>query len=143
MPSSKWSPKTLTRYILLQLPLLVVLVVLFIISFSNDSISTRFILVLIILDVLKDVILYPFVWESYRPNAQKGKHPMIGLTGVVTEQLDPAGYIRVRGELWQAQAEGGRKIKKGEKVIVTHCDGLLLTVKPNRKNVKKSGSPKF
>ena len=127
---SKWSPRTLTRYILLQLPVLGVLIVLFIISLDSEGISSRLMLLLIILNVVKDVILYPFLWKSYQPDAQQSEHPMAGLTGVVTESLNPEGYIKIRGELWQARSKSERKIKKGEKVTVINNHRLLLIVKP-------------
>ncbi|MCX6006450.1 MAG: hypothetical protein NTZ34_04205 [Chloroflexi bacterium] len=52
---------------------------------------------------------------------------IVGSTGVVERSLNPEGYVRVCGELWQASGTEGN-VEKGEEVIVTSMDGLKLTV---------------
>jgi membrane protein implicated in regulation of membrane protease activity len=52
---------------------------------------------------------------------------IIGSTGVVERSLNPQGYVRVCGELWQASGKDGN-LEKGEEVIVVSMDGLKLTV---------------
>ena len=38
--------------------------------------------------------------------------------------------VFLRGELWEARAEGDEAIAVGERVVVTAVDGLRLTVRP-------------
>ena len=52
---------------------------------------------------------------------------IVGSEGLVQQDLEPQGYVQVRGELWKASSAAGG-LKKGEQVIVTAIDGLKLTV---------------
>ena len=53
---------------------------------------------------------------------------IIGSIGVVENDVDPEGYVKVQGELWRAVVDEGKLIK-GDEVIVTGIDGLKLTVR--------------
>ena len=53
---------------------------------------------------------------------------MLGSKGRVTSSLAPDGYIRIRGELWEAKSSG-EEIDTGEEVIVVGQDGLKLIVR--------------
>ena len=56
-------------------------------------------------------------------------HSLVGTEGIVEERLAPSGYIRVHGELWQAEIIGeGRPIEKGAVVQIQGIRGLLLLV---------------
>lgn len=79
---------------------------------------------------LKDLALYPVLRAAYdsfdRPNALR---LMIGLDGTAEQDLTPRGYIRVRGELWRAEAAHGVDgIRQGEPVRVTEASGMTLRV---------------
>ena len=52
---------------------------------------------------------------------------IVGSEGIVQQDLEPEGYIQVRGELWKASSTAGG-LKKGEEVIITGIDGLKLIV---------------
>jgi len=52
---------------------------------------------------------------------------IVGSEGIVQQDLEPEGYVQVRGELWKASSTAGG-LKKGEEVIITGIDGLKLTV---------------
>ena len=52
---------------------------------------------------------------------------IVGKEGVVEAELNPAGYVRVEGELWKATSSGG-DLQKGDIVVVTGMEGLKLTV---------------
>lgn len=52
---------------------------------------------------------------------------IVGSEGIVQQDLEPEGYVQVRGELWKASSTGSG-LKKGEEVIITGIDGLKLTV---------------
>jgi len=53
---------------------------------------------------------------------------IVGSTGIVKNELNPEGFIKIRGELWKA-VTGGERLEKGSRVIVTRVDGLKLYVK--------------
>ena len=53
--------------------------------------------------------------------------PLIGSKGKVVSPLAPDGFIRIKGELWQATSVGGN-IDNGEEVTVVGQDGLKLMV---------------
>jgi membrane-bound ClpP family serine protease len=81
--------------------------------------------------VVKDVILYPFIWRAYDQHNEEVANAMIGNQGFSKERMDPSGYVSVRGELWKAKLEdGSRPIEKGERVSVRQTRGLTLIVKP-------------
>jgi membrane protein implicated in regulation of membrane protease activity len=52
---------------------------------------------------------------------------IVGSEGIVQQDMEPEGYVQVRGELWKASSVMGG-LKKGEAVIVAGIDGLKLTV---------------
>lgn len=53
---------------------------------------------------------------------------MVGLTGLAKDDLDPEGWVLVKGEYWRARAEGG-PVRKGDPVRVVGQDGPRLTVR--------------
>ena len=60
-----------------------------------------------------------------------GTDTLIGEEAVVTEPLDPAGYVRVRGEVWAATLDNGAgPAPVGAKVMVWDVRGLTLHVAP-------------
>lgn len=83
--------------------------------------------------VIKDIILFPFVWHAYdweRNEVSSQMTQMRGLRGVVHDALNPRGYIHVRGELWMAEMEDKElSADKGDAVIVTGKSGHTLTVR--------------
>lgn len=54
---------------------------------------------------------------------------LVGARVAATERLAPRGYIRVRHELWSAEAAGGQEIEAGTIVRVEAVEGLTLRVK--------------
>jgi membrane protein implicated in regulation of membrane protease activity len=91
----------------------------------------------VILWVVKDAVLYPFVGRFYDPNLKTDRFTMIGKIGIVKEPLTPKGKILVNGELWQAEATEHRAtVKTGEKVSVQGITGLKVLVRPEREQRK-------
>jgi membrane protein implicated in regulation of membrane protease activity len=79
--------------------------------------------------VLKDLALFPFLGGAYEGDARTAAERLIGEGGTAVQDLAPAGYVRVRGELWQAEvAGGGRPIPAGRPVTVTSARGSVLVV---------------
>lgn len=58
---------------------------------------------------------------------------MIGSKGKVVNPLAPAGLIKIKDELWEAESVGG-KIDTGKEVMVIGQDGLKLFVRRRNKD---------
>jgi membrane-bound serine protease (ClpP class) len=72
------------------------------------------------------VVLVRFAIAAKLRKAVTGEAGMIGLVGVAHTDLDPAGKVMVRGELWGARA--AEKIPQGARVRVRKIEGLTLEV---------------
>ena len=70
------------------------------------------------------IILLRFAIAAKRRKAVTGEAGMIGLLGVAYTDLDPAGKVLVRGELWGARA--AERIPQGARVRVREIEGLTL-----------------
>jgi membrane-bound serine protease (ClpP class) len=77
------------------------------------------------------IILMRFALAAQRRKAVTGEAGMIDAVGVAQTDLDPEGKVMIRGEIWDARAQG--KILKGTRVRVRGLDGfmLLVEVKPD------------
>lgn len=90
---------------------------------------------LILLWIVKEIILFPFVWRAYDTVPSIVSHVMVGAEGVTRERLDPAGYILVQGELWKAEKMVNEPpIEKDCRVRVEKIEGLKLLVAAVQKN---------
>jgi len=118
-----------TRYVLFQVPgwLLGAIVLLAIQHWLN--LSQWATCTLLILWVVKDFVIYPFVRTAYESTVSTGAEQLVGATGTVEVELKPQGYVRVGGELWRAHGErGAQPIPKGQQIRVLAAQGLTLTV---------------
>ena len=121
------SKRVILRYILFQIPAIILVLVIVLWLYYSAIISDYIVIITIILWVLKDLILFFFVWKAYDvssdiPLAEKG---------ISIEDLDPDGYIEVGSELWRATTgDESVRIDKGTRVIIKSAKGLTLTVAP-------------
>jgi membrane protein implicated in regulation of membrane protease activity len=84
--------------------------------------------------VIKDFVLYPYLRPAYETTSPSGAERLNGQVGVVTRPLEPEGYVRLGGELWQARTVGQQvPIPVGGRVRVEGADGLVLIVAPVRR----------
>ncbi len=126
----KWNRRILKRYILFQIPGLIIIVVLLIMSYHWAALPSWLMWILLGIWLVKDIFLYPYLWKVYDPDTPTENNSMVGLTGMAMERLDPEGYVEVRGEAWKAKTEGTSGIiEKGGKVKVLAEHGLTLVVK--------------
>jgi len=124
-----WSARVVVRYAVLQLPALVLLVLVLNLIRQWVDIPDWLVWGMVALWVLKDMILFPFVWRAYDTACPGVVNCMVGARGVAKDRLDPSGYIQVQGELWLAEvAGGGPPIDKGQRVQVRESFGLKLLV---------------
>jgi len=82
--------------------------------------------------IIKDIVMFAFIWRAYEWKGSKDVHPLIGIQGTLVERLSPSAYIRVHGELWHAEATKGA-VDIGENVKVKGILGFTLLVQPDNK----------
>jgi membrane protein implicated in regulation of membrane protease activity len=119
---------TFTRYFLFQLPgwALIALVLYFLAG--RTALPLWAAILLFGLWCLKDLVMYPWVRSAYEKNGKSGVEGLIGKKGVAHEVLQPDGYIKIRGELWQARSQPPDRINKESIVKVTGARGMTLFV---------------
>jgi len=134
MKKRGWSARVVVRYALYQVPSIVLVVLILIFARRWVDLPAWFVWGFIALWLAKDIILFFLVWRAYDRDRLESGQSMIGLEGVATENMAPSGYVRVRGELWHAEAmRGSPPINRGEVVRVRGIRGLTLLVQPDRK----------
>jgi len=74
------------------------------------------------------VIIYRIGSRSLRRRPVLGLTDMVGVQGRTVSLLNPDGFVRIKGELWDSVTEGDT-IEVGIDVIVTQQNGLKLTVR--------------
>ncbi|MFC2013539.1 NfeD family protein [Chloroflexota bacterium] len=74
------------------------------------------------------VFTYRVGSRALRRKPVMGLPGMLGSKGKVTSPLSPEGYIRIKGELWEAKSVEG-EINIGEEVMVMGQDALKLIVR--------------
>jgi len=126
-----WSFHIIGKYVLLQLPALAMLIMLLLLAKRWIELPSWFMWGLIVLWAAKDIALFPLTWTAYDKDRKRTENPIIGARGTAEEQLHPSGYIRIGGELWQAEVAGDAPaVQKGESVRVEGIRGLTLLVRP-------------
>ena len=124
-----WPPtRTFLKYIVIQIPGWLGLVGVLLLLWRRVEMPAWAAGTLLGCWVVKDLALYPFLRQSYEGDPRTGVERMVGLRGVVTTDLTPEGYVRVRGELWRARAPTG-PVPRGSTVeVVSAADRLTLEV---------------
>jgi len=85
--------------------------------------------VLVVAWIAKDFALYPWLRASYEIDVRDPvEQQLVGADAIVTQALAPRGYVRLRGELWQAEALDG-SVESGTTVKVVAAHGLRLVVR--------------
>ncbi len=74
--------------------------------------------------------MFSRVWSAYDSTPENHFHSMVGREGIVLENLNPLGYIRVGGERWRAEVgDLHSSIEKEQEVVVLEMNGLTLKVR--------------
>jgi membrane protein implicated in regulation of membrane protease activity len=135
----RWTSRAARRYLAFQVPGCILLVAGLLLARRWIELPAWVFWGAIAAWVVKDVVLFPFVWRAYEP--QEGRHPMLGARGVAEGTLAPSGYVRVGAELWKATVpDGGPAIGRGEPVRVREIRGLTLIVGPEAED-PRDGEP--
>jgi membrane-bound ClpP family serine protease len=116
-----------------MLPGVVVLVLVLIVAQHWVTIPGWLFGTIVLLWILKETIMFPFVWRAHDQQRAGPSRLMIGDRGVAKERLAPDGYIQVQGVLWKAEKiDNGPPIEKGESVRIEKMEGLKLFVSRER-----------
>lgn len=73
-------------------------------------------------------IVLGYAWRSFRRPITSGTVSLVGTLAEVMEWSRDEGFVWAEGERWKAS--GMEKLKKGQKVEITHVDGLNVVVGP-------------
>jgi membrane-bound ClpP family serine protease len=92
------------------------------------KITWSIILVIAAVMIVFVFIMHKAVVPALRRRKVNGAEGMIGMIGKVTEPLQPAGTVKIKGEYWKAKSVDG-EIKMGDDVEVLGIDGLNLEVR--------------
>lgn len=82
------------------------------------------------------ILAATLVIRSHMNRPRTGADGLVGAEGVVRREINPAGKVLLRGELWNARSEAA--LEPGQRVRVVGVKGLTLDVAP----VETSGEPK-
>lgn len=116
------------RYVLLQLPDLVVLGSILLLLHRLLGMSYTVVALIVVLWVVKCVAFYPLAHRVYS-QTPVSRNPAVGSFGIVRGRLDPTGYAAFSGELWRCVVRrGARQVEKGATVRVVCADDLTLVV---------------
>lgn len=129
--SSGSSHSPLPKYLLLQLPGIVIVFGALWLLWPMSGLPAWMGAAAAAAWVIKDLALYPLVRGAYEARVPTGAARLVGACGVTRERIEPGrrGYVDVRGERWRARpAEGAAAIEAGTRVVVEDSAGLELTV---------------
>ena len=122
-------PTVLSRYLLFQLPELVLVGVALLLLVGLNVLAANVGWLLLGVWFVKEVVLFPFVRRAYEPSDPSGTASMVGATAVVINRLDLAGTVRIGAELWAACLDAGSEpAEVGATVRVKSVKGLTLHV---------------
>jgi membrane protein implicated in regulation of membrane protease activity len=131
----RWKASVILRYGLIQLPGLVLFILILMLIQHWVIIPGWFFWGALFAWIIKDILIYPFVWQAYDRESNGNLAAFIGYRGVAAERLAPNGYIQVHGELWKAEViGGGPPIEPGDSVFIKEVRGLTLRVEADTKN---------
>ncbi len=77
------------------------------------------------------VFIYQMGSRALKRRPVVGLPGMLGSRGKAVSSLAPEGFVRIKGELWEAKSASGR-IDTGEEVTVVEQDALKLIVQKGR-----------
>ena len=130
--------KTIIKYAVLHLAELVLVLVGLIVVNYFISIPIWLLITIPVVWMLKDIFLFPKVWKAYAFEDNNPMRELIGLEATAMDDLDPNGYVRVRGELWKAEIRNPRcPGRRGDRTRVVDIKGMTLIVE----TCNESGSP--
>jgi membrane protein implicated in regulation of membrane protease activity len=126
-PTLRNVESTWLRYWLFQLPGALAVTGLLVLLVYWWGLAPRLAAAFLVIWLLKDLALYPFLRKAYEPRSGGGADALLGAVATVRNRLDPEGYVRVGHELWRARVRSGA-VEPGRAVRVVEVQGLTLVV---------------
>jgi membrane protein implicated in regulation of membrane protease activity len=126
-PSLRNVDSTWLRYCLFQLPGALAVTGLLVLFVHWWGLAPRLAAAFLVIWLLKDLALYPFLRKAYEPRSGGGADALLGAVATARGRLDPEGYVRVGHELWRARVRRGA-VEPGDAVRVVEVQGLTLVV---------------
>ena len=118
-------PDDLRTYIVAQLPGWVLAVLAVGVLSQWTALPGRVAVLVVLLWIVKDLLLFPTMRRYYRSDPAERR--IVGQRGTAVTDIAPTGFVRVRGELWQAASDD--TIAAGSEIYVRDIHGLKLTVR--------------
>ena len=132
----RWPLRVILRYTLFQIPEILLLMLVLYGLHRWFSVPLVILGAVLMVWIIKDIILFFFIWRVYEiPKSIKDPR-LEGAVGVTIEVLDPQGYVEINGELWKAESVNNQPIRAKETVVVVDHKGLLLIVQQYKANSK-------
>jgi membrane protein implicated in regulation of membrane protease activity len=126
---SQRSRRTLRKYVLFQIPGIVLVGLLLIGLRAAELLPTVTAVLFFFGWCAKDALMYRFVRSAYEPGPPHGTAALVGMRGVVVDDLDPKGSVRLGAEHWTARPAGGvSSLSRGSLIRVVSVDGFTVTV---------------
>ncbi|MFA5629771.1 MAG: NfeD family protein [Dehalococcoidales bacterium] len=92
----------------------------------NINIHIAVVVLIMVAWLVLSVLLYQAGSRALLKHPVNDPEAIIGKQGVVVQEINPQGLVKIQGELWGANSE--EKIDVGEKITVIDCTGIKLTV---------------
>ena len=102
--------------------------VLFDINDPSFHITWTLIAIMTVITVTFFFIVVNLVIRSHKSTVLTGREGLIGKEGIVMNVMNDQVIVQILGEIWEARSP--QMLERGQKVKVTHAQGLLLTVVP-------------
>lgn len=119
---------TFTRYALVQIPSWIIIGLALYLVRRWFGLAGWIAWLLFGVYVGKDFLLYPVLKKAYEVRGNPGLMHLIGEHGTAVESVAPKGYVRVRGEMWMAEAADGTPIPAEARIRVQAVRGNKLVV---------------
>lgn len=116
-------------YSLMQLPGILFLVTILLWAWDREWISGRAVWGVMGAWIIKDALFFRFYRKALTQSPQNVIARLHGSMAVVRTTLDPAGQVRLRGEIWRAVSIDGKIHEPGTQVRVEGNTGLTLEVR--------------
>jgi len=124
---------TLWRYTALQVPGWILVACAGWWTYINMNVPIWLALGILLIWIVKDYALYPFLRFAYETNQLLPVEKLIGKLGTVVKPLIPDGYIKIHGELWRAKPLNPEEsVEVGNTVKIIGFQGITLLVETSR-----------
>lgn len=131
MSGAEPRPRPLLRYLLVQIPDIILVGLGLAALHEWAGLQTWAALAVLGAWIAKDVAFYPLVRSAFQLGESEwvGVRRMIGARGIVTRDVAPEGWVRVGSELWRARSVGSdTHFAVGEQVRVREVRGMTVLI---------------